>query len=56
MLTLFAVLMAVAGLVLAALAAYVAWRRQNRMGWSLAVLLVAVAWWGATLAVLTTRG
>lgn len=51
MLTLFAVLMAVAGLVLAALAAYVAWRRQNRMGWSLAVLLVAVAWWGLAYSV-----
>src|SRR5215203_1134897 len=50
-LTLFAVLMAVAGLVLAALAAYVAWRRQNRMGWSLAVLLVAVAWWGLAYSV-----
>jgi hypothetical protein len=43
-LTLFAVLMVVAGVVLAGLAAYVAWRRESRMGWSLAVLLVAVAW------------
>src|SRR5688500_1166270 len=43
-LTLLATLMAGAGLVLAALAAYVAWRRGTRMGWSLAVLLVAVAW------------
>jgi hypothetical protein len=43
-LTLFAVLMVVAGVVLAGLAAYVAWRREFRMGWSLAVLLVAVAW------------
>ncbi|TGN65728.1 PAS domain-containing protein [Nocardioides eburneiflavus] len=51
MLTLFAVLMVVAGVVLAGLAAYVAWRRESRMGWSLAVLLVAVAWWGLAYAV-----
>ena len=51
MLTLLATLMAGAGLVLAALAAYVAWRRGTRMGWSLAVLLVAVAWWGTAYAV-----
>ena len=51
MLTLFATLMAGAGLVLAALAAYVAWRRGTRMGWSLAVMLVAVAWWGTAYAV-----
>ena len=51
MLTLFATLMAGAGLVLAALAAYVAWRRGTAMGWSLAVLLVAVAWWGTAYAV-----
>jgi serine phosphatase RsbU (regulator of sigma subunit) len=50
-LTLLATLMAGAGLVLAALAAYVAWRRGTRMGWSLAVLLVAVAWWGTAYAV-----
>jgi PAS domain-containing protein len=43
--------MAGAGLVLAALAAYVAWRRGTRMGWSLAVMLVAVAWWGTAYAV-----
>ncbi|CUR59804.1 membrane hypothetical protein [metagenome] len=51
MLTLLATLMAGAGLVLAALAAYVAWRRGTRMGWSLAVLLVAVAWWGTAYSV-----
>ncbi|KQV69567.1 hypothetical protein ASC64_06890 [Nocardioides sp. Root122] len=51
MLTLLATLMAGAGLVLAGLAAYVAWRRGTRMGWSLAVLLVAVAWWGTAYAV-----
>ena len=51
MLTLFALLMAVAGVVLAGLAAYVAWRRESRMGWSLAVLLVSVAWWGLAYAV-----
>ncbi|MDR7255155.1 serine phosphatase RsbU (regulator of sigma subunit) [Nocardioides sp. BE266] len=51
MLTLLASLMAGAGLVLAALAAYVAWRRGTRMGWSLAVMLVAVAWWGTAYAV-----
>ena len=51
MLTLLATLMAGAGLVLAALAAYVAWRRGTAMGWSLAVLLVAVAWWGTAYAV-----
>ena len=50
-LTLLATLMAGAGLVLAALAAYVAWRRGTAMGWSLAVLLVAVAWWGTAYAV-----
>ncbi|WP_374455350.1 histidine kinase N-terminal 7TM domain-containing protein [Nocardioides sp.] len=51
MLTLLATLMAGAGLVLAALAAYVAWHRGTRMGWSLAVMLVAVAWWGTAYAV-----
>src|SRR4051812_38687559 len=42
--------MAVASVVLASLAAYVAWRRGNTMGWSLAVMLVAVAWWGLAYA------
>ena len=51
MLILLATLMAGAGLVLAALAAYVAWRRGTAMGWSLAVLLAAVAWWGTAYAV-----
>ena len=51
MLTLFATLMATAGAVLAGLAAYVAWRRESRMGWSLAVLLLSVAWWGLAYAV-----
>lgn len=51
MLTLFASLMVMAGLVLAGLATYVAWRRESRMGWSLAVLLVSVAWWGLAYAV-----
>ncbi len=51
MLTLLATLMAGAGLVLAVLAAYVAWRRGTAMGWSLAVLLIAVAWWGTAYAV-----
>jgi PAS domain S-box-containing protein len=50
-LTLFATLMVVAGLALAGLAAYVAWRRETRMGWSLAVVLVSVAWWGLAYAV-----
>jgi serine phosphatase RsbU (regulator of sigma subunit) len=50
-LTLFATLMVMAGLTLAGLAAYVAWRREARMGWSLAVLLVSVAWWGLAYAV-----
>lgn len=50
-LTLFATLMAMAGTTLAGLAAYVAWRRESRMGWSLAVLLVSVAWWGLAYAV-----
>ena len=56
MLTLFATLMAVAGLVLAGLAAYVAWRRGTRMGWSLAAMLVAVAWWGFAYAFELTVG
>lgn len=46
MLTFFAIIMAVAGVAHAGLATYVAWRRNVRMGWSLAVLLLAVAWWG----------
>ena len=50
MLTLFATLMGDAGLVLAALAVYVSRRRGSRMGWSLAALLVAVAWWGIAYA------
>jgi serine phosphatase RsbU (regulator of sigma subunit) len=50
-LTLLASLMVAAGLVLAGLAAYVARRRGTPMGWSLAVLLVAVAWWGLAYAV-----
>jgi hypothetical protein len=45
-LTLFAVLMVAAGVVLPGLAAYVAWRRESRMGWGLAVPFVSVAWWG----------
>jgi PAS domain S-box-containing protein len=49
-LTFFASIMAAAGGILAGLAAYVAWRRNARMGWSLAVLLLAVAWWGITYA------
>jgi sigma-B regulation protein RsbU (phosphoserine phosphatase) len=49
-LTLFATLMGAAGLVLAALAVDVARRRGRRMGWSLAALLVAVAWWGIAYA------
>lgn len=51
MLPLFAALMTSAGLVLAGLAGYVAWRRGSRSGLSLAVLLVAVAWWGLCYAV-----
>lgn len=51
MLTLFATLMVLAGLVLAGLAAYVAWRRESRMGWSLAALLLSVAWWSLAYAV-----
>jgi serine phosphatase RsbU (regulator of sigma subunit) len=50
-LTLFALLMAAAGLILAALAGYVAWRRGTPAGWSLAVLLVSVAWWGIAYSV-----
>jgi len=50
MLTSFATVMATAGFALACLAAYVAWRRNARMGWSLAVLLLAGAWWGVAYA------
>lgn len=50
-LTSFATVMATAGIALACLAAYVAWRRDARMGWSLAVLLLAGAWWGLAYAV-----
>jgi PAS domain S-box-containing protein len=50
-LPLFAGLMTAAGLVLAALAGYVAWRRGTRAGLSLAILLVAGAWWGLSYAV-----
>ena len=51
MLTFFAAAMATAGVTTAGLAAYVAWRRDARMGWSLAILLLAVAWWGVAYAV-----
>lgn len=51
MLVLFAGLMTVAGLVLAGLAGYVAWKRGNAAGASLAVLLVSVALWGFAYAV-----
>jgi len=50
-LSLFAVLMTTAGLVLAGLAGYVGWRRGTPAGASLAVLLVSVAWWGLAYAV-----
>jgi len=49
-LALFAALMTVAGLVLAGLAAYVAWRHGTKAGLSLAILLVSVAWWGLAYA------
>lgn len=49
--TAFAALMVMAGFILAGLAAYVAWRREARVGWSLAVLLTSVAWWGLAYAV-----
>ena len=51
MLPFVAALMAAAGLVLAFLAAYVAWRRGTKAGLSLAFLLVAVSWWGLAYAV-----
>jgi len=50
-LALFATLMTVAGLVLAGLAGYVAWRRGTTTGLSLAALLISVAWWGLAYAV-----
>ncbi|MGA8993901.1 MAG: histidine kinase N-terminal 7TM domain-containing protein [Nocardioidaceae bacterium] len=50
MLPLIAGLMAAGGLVLASLAAYVAWRRGTRAGLSLAVVLVSVSWWGLAYA------
>lgn len=50
MLTFFATVTAAAGVAMAGLAAYVAWRRDARMGWSLATLLIAVAWWGVAYA------
>ena len=51
MLPVFAGLTTAAGLVLAVLAGYVALRRGTRAGFSLAILLVAVAWWGLAYAV-----
>jgi PAS domain S-box-containing protein len=42
---------AAAGVVLAVMAGYVSRRQSSRAGLSLAVLLVAVAWWGLTYAV-----
>lgn len=51
MLPWFATLMTAAGLLLAGLAAYVAWRRGTASGLSLAVILLAVAWWGLAYAV-----
>jgi PAS domain S-box-containing protein len=50
-LPLFAGLMVAAGLVLAALAVYVSWRRGIAAGISLAVLLLAGAWWCLAYAV-----
>jgi PAS domain S-box-containing protein len=49
-LQLFATLMTTAGLVLAGLAGYVAWRRGTKAGLWLAALLVAMAWWGLAYA------
>lgn len=51
MLPWFAALMTSAGVLLAALAGYVAWRRRTASGVSLAVILLAVAWWGLAYAV-----
>jgi PAS domain S-box-containing protein len=50
MLPWFAVLMTTAGILLAALAGYVGWRRSSRAGVALAVMLAAVAWWGLAYA------
>lgn len=50
MLTLLTALMTATGLMLAALAAYVGWRRSSRAGVALAVLLTSVAWWGLAYA------
>jgi PAS domain S-box-containing protein len=50
-LTVFAGLMALAGLFLAGLAAYVGRRHAVMAGFSLAVLLVSVAWWGFAYAI-----
>lgn len=46
MLAWFAPLMALAGALVATMAAYVGWRRGSHAGLALAVLLAAVAWWG----------
>ena len=51
MLTFLTILMAVAGLFLAGLAGYVAWRRGTTTGLSLCVVLISVAWWGLAYAV-----
>lgn len=56
MLTVLAGLMVAAAVVLAALAAYVARRRGTPAGVSLAVLLLAVAWWGLTYALELSAG
>lgn len=56
LLTWFVGLVTVAGLVLAALALYVGWRRQAAAGLSLAVLLTAAAWWGLFYAVELSTG
>jgi PAS domain S-box-containing protein len=50
-LRLLAGLFAVTGMILAALAVYVSRRRGSPSGLSLAVLLVAVAWWGMAYAI-----
>jgi PAS domain S-box-containing protein len=52
----FAALMTAAGLLLAGLAAYVAWRRGSASGVSLAVVLLAVAWWGLAYAMELSAG
>ena len=51
MLTVLTTLMTVAGLILAGLAGYVAWRRGTTTGLSLCVVLISVAWWGLAYAV-----